>query len=383
MARGLTVLLACSVAVLSGAAGGRAADGAPRWRDVPTSHWARVAVDYVAREHAWMRDYGAASFKPDAPVTRAGLATAVVRAFAPTAVPGGSVTFGDLSAEEPAYRYAAVAVARGWMARARTGFDPTRPTTMAGVHEALVRALGLGPAARALDRLSSVDGYAFAHPSRFGVLNLGMALGLRTNHRDDALDVMPGTPLSRAELAWSLYRAKTLSASRLATAKTFASIRLPAMASRVRAVVEFGLRWVGQPYVWGGQTPYAASVDACCGPQAHAGFDCSGFVWWLFRARAAGYDATAYRPYAGWPLRGRTADQLLRGNGARLPWKKVKPGDLLFYDGERDGTVEHVNIALGNGWALDASASRGGVTVISLADTWHPSRFVGAVRIAR
>ena len=164
MARGLTVLLACSVAVLSGAAGGRAADGAPRWRDVPTSHWARVAVDYVAREHAWMRDYGAASFKPDAPVTRAGLATAVVRAFAPTAVPDGSVTFGDLSAEE---RRTATRRLRwpgaGWRALEQGSTRRGRPRWPECTRRWCARS-GSVSAARALDRLSSVDGYAFAHP---------------------------------------------------------------------------------------------------------------------------------------------------------------------------------------------------------------------------
>ena len=247
----------------------------------------------------------------------------------------------------------------------------------------LVRALGLAAAARALDRLADADGIPFAHPPRFGALNLGMALGLRTNHREEALDVGPQTRLPRAELAWSLYRAKTVAPGRLASARSFAEIRLPVVSPAVRGVIEFGLRWVGQPYVWGGQTPYAPAMEPCCGGQSFPGFDCSGFVWWLFRAPAAGYDATAYRPYTGWTVRGRTADQLARGGKPRLTWRQARPGDLLFYDGDADGTIEHVNVALGNGWALDASASRGGVTVISLADGWHRAHFTWALHVVR
>jgi cell wall-associated NlpC family hydrolase len=383
MSRFLALLAACAAIAITGAGTAPASGAGGRWTDVPTSHWARTAVDYVAREHDWMRDYGSTTFKPRAPVTRADVATAVVRAFAPTAVPNGSIAFADLAADEPAYRYAAVAVARGWMARTPTGFDPTRAVTTTGLHDVLVRALGLSASARAVDRLATLDGYVFAHPARFGALNLGMALGLRTNHRDDALDVGPQTRLPRAELAWSLYRAKTLSPGRLATARSYTGIRLPAVSPAARDVIDFGLRWVGQPYVWGGQTAYAPGAAPCCGSQPLPGFDCSGFVWWLFRTRAAGYDPTAYRPYAGWAVRGRTADQIARGGKPRLTWRRARPGDLLFYDANTDGTIDHVNVALGNGWALDASASRGGVTVISLADGWHRAHFAWALRIAR
>src|SRR5829696_4081786 len=382
MSRFAALLAACAVIATSGASAAPAS-AAGRWTDVPSSHWARVAIDYVARDHDWMRDYGSTTFKPRGPVTRAGLATAVVRAFAPNAVPDGSIAFADLAAGEPAYDYAAIAVARGWMVRTPAGFDPKRAVTTTGLHEVLVRALGLSASARALDRLASTDGYAFSHPARFGALNVGMALGLRTNHRDDSLDVGPQTRLWRSELAWSLYRAKTLSPGRLATARSYTAIRLPAVSPHAREVIDFGLRWVGQPYVWGGQTAYAPGTEPCCGRQPAPGFDCSGFVWWLFRAAAAGYDATAYRPYAGWSIRGRTADQIARSSKPRLTWRQARPGDLLFYGANRDGTIDHVHVALGNAWALDASASRGGVTVISLADGWHRAHFAWALRIAR
>src|SRR5215213_8760656 len=162
MGRLVTVLVACAVAVSGGSSAATAGTAAQGWTDVPASHWARTAIDYAARRHAWMRDYGRTSFRPNAPVTRAGLATAVVRAFAPDAVLSKPIGFADLPSDDPAYPYAAVAVARGWMSKTPGGFGPARLVTTTAVHEVIVRALGVGPAARALDRLSTTDGYVFS-----------------------------------------------------------------------------------------------------------------------------------------------------------------------------------------------------------------------------
>ena len=46
-------------------------------------------------------------------------------------------------------------------------------------------------------------------PPNFGALVLGMRLGLRYNSSDESQDVGPTTPLSRAQVAYSLYRAAT------------------------------------------------------------------------------------------------------------------------------------------------------------------------------
>src|SRR5215218_9423656 len=117
MGRLLTVVVCCAVAIPGGAQAATARGEIKSWSDVPASHWARRAVDYVARERDWMRDYGSSSFRPNAPVTRAGLAAAVVRAFAPRTPPEARITFADLPSDDSAYPYASVAVARGWMSK--------------------------------------------------------------------------------------------------------------------------------------------------------------------------------------------------------------------------------------------------------------------------
>ena len=42
----------------------------------------------------------------------------------------------------------------------------------------------------------------------------------------------------------------------------------------------FACKYIGYPYVWGGEYP---TKDSPYGTQAHGGFDCSGFVWWVLK----------------------------------------------------------------------------------------------------
>ena len=57
----------------------------------------------------------------------------------------------------------------------------------------------------------------------------------------------------------------------------------------------------------------------------------------------------------------------------RLPYADLLPGDLMFYDGDEDGVVDHVDVYVGNGWSLDSSSSVGGVTLM-----WVETRLVPA-----
>ena len=43
------------------------------------------------------------------------------------------------------------------------------------------------------------------------------------------------------------------------------------------------VRFVGFPYVWGGTSEKA---EAPFGVQAHGGFDCSGFIWRVYKLQA-------------------------------------------------------------------------------------------------
>jgi len=362
--------------------GGQRAPSA-RWADVSTSSWARQAIDYVAEDRSWMRDFGSNGFRPDRLESRRLFARALVKAFASGAVPKRNPAFTDLASDDPFYRFAAVAVERGWMTAPSGAFSPKGPVTTRQVHRGLVLALGLRAEASGLDRLHMADGTALRVPAGFGTLTLGMVLGLRYDHNDETLDVGPSTPLPRAEVAYSLWRthqAATVSTWKLAALSPYVDIELPNLRAKVRRVVEFGSRYVGYPYVWSGEWASATTAPYCCGTQPVGGFDCSGIVWWTMKAAEDGYDNASIRGYDGWSLRQRSSAEMAKA-GESLHYAKARPGDLLFFDGNDDRTVDHVSVFIGRGWALDSSNSYGGVSIIRVGEGWYREHFTHARRI--
>lgn len=360
------------------------ATGSVYWADVERSHWARTAIDYVGAANDWMRDFPAASdgdyaFRPDSLESRELLARALGRAFAPTTPADTSLSIDDVAPNDRFFRWASIAVANGWMQLDGTAFRPDDAVTMREVHEALVLALGLGDLAVGADALHLRNGTPVATPPGFGTLLLGMRLGLRYNHGDESLDVGPDDPLSRAEVAWSLYRAKTAPSWVHDSLAGYATISLPNVSDRMRQVIEFGVRYVGYPYLWGGDWADATPSGYCCGWQPRAGFDCSGLTWWILKKQAVGWDNTPPRDYVGWDLPQRSSAQMATVGNIRF--EDIRPGDLLLYDGDGDGTVDHVDTYIGNGWALDSGSSNGGVTITKVSGTWYEDHFVHARRL--
>jgi cell wall-associated NlpC family hydrolase len=362
-----------------------AAGASVRWSDVARDEWARTAIDFVGATNDWMRDYRAApdgtyAFKPTRLESRRLFARSVVSAFAPDAQPDPSLTFTDVAATDRFYRWANVAVSNGWMAAPDGAFRPTDPVTVRDVHRALVLALGLGDLADGVDHLHLRDGTPVPTPPGLGTLLIGMRIGLRYNHSDESLDVGPDDPLPRDEVAWSLYRAATEPTWLASSLAAYADITLPNLSPRVLDVVAFGLDYVGYPYVWGGEWPDASPSGYCCGTQPRGGFDCSGLTWWLLKKQATGWDPTPPRPYAGWDLPQRTSAQM--ATVGDVTWTDIRPGDTLFYDGDGDGVVDHVDTYIGNGWALDSGSSNAGVTITRVANSWYEDHFVHARHVA-
>lgn len=354
------------------------------WSDLDGSDaWAKRAIDHVGKANDWMRDFaampdGSVPFKPDMVQTRKYLARAVVKAFAPAATVDPAVTFTDLDATQSFYRWANIAVQRGWMNRSADGrFEPDRAVTTGVVHSVLIDVLGLKPIARQLDGLQTRDGVRFPTPPRFGALMLGMRLGLRYNNSNESMDVGPRTPLTRAQVAFSLYRAATLSDGDVAwVGGQYDGIELPKMGPSRQAIVRWGVRYVGFPYVWGGEW----GLDDAAAGQPVPGFDCSGLAWWVLRANdGAVWKVHPPRPYAGWALPQRSSADMSRYG--KVTYDRLQPGDLMFYDGDGNGRVDHVDIYIGNGYALDSSNTPGGVTIMWVGDGWYRDHFVHGRRI--
>jgi cell wall-associated NlpC family hydrolase len=65
----------------------------------------------------------------------------------------------------------------------------------------------------------------------------------------------------------------------------------------------------------------------------------------------------------------------------RLSYAQLVPGDLMFYDGDGNGVVDHVDVYVGNGWSLDSSSSVGGVTLMWVQTGWYRQHFVHGRRV--
>jgi cell wall-associated NlpC family hydrolase len=216
-----------------------------------------------------------------------------------------------------------------------------------------------------------------------GTETVARLLGLRINHplASESLERRPSEPASRAEAAFSLARVLALDPSRLATIVGIPqSFFLPSLTEWQRLVLARALRLVGYPYVFAGTSERRvqrlwSSVGQVDAP---GGFDCSGFVWRVYKLE----------PFDGAPqladvLKGRTTYAMSgeEPRSARIPLAAVEPGDVLFF-GSR-GTkstpaqVGHMGIALGNGWFVHSSDN--GVTLQPL-EGWYATSFAWARR---
>jgi cell wall-associated NlpC family hydrolase len=156
------------------------------------------------------------------------------------------------------------------------------------------------------------------------------------------------------------------------------------MSPTKRAVVEFAMAYAGYPYIYAAEWHAPTPKGYCCGEQTQGGFDCSGYSWWVLRRAADGYDNSSVRPYGGWSLPERSSREMAKASRKRLKFKKVRPTDLMFFDGDGGRKwqgVDHVGMALGKGWMIDASSGRGGVGITFARSGWYRENFVWGRRI--
>jgi peptidoglycan DL-endopeptidase CwlO len=111
-------------------------------------------------------------------------------------------------------------------------------------------------------------------------------------------------------------------------------------------VVGIAMQYLGTPYVWGGASP--------------SGFDCSGFVMYVFAQVGVSLPHSSYAQY---------------GYGSPVSRGDLQPGDLVFFDG-----LGHVGIYVGGGSFIHAPHT-GDVVKISSMTGWYASTFVGGRRL--
>jgi peptidoglycan DL-endopeptidase CwlO len=117
--------------------------------------------------------------------------------------------------------------------------------------------------------------------------------------------------------------------------------------SRYGGVVGIAMQYLGVPYVWGGASP--------------GGFDCSGFVMYVFAQVGVSLPHHAASIF---------------NYGTPVSQDQLEPGDLVFFDG-----LGHMGIYIGGGQFVHAPHTGDVVKISSLGDSWYAATYVGARRL--
>jgi cell wall-associated NlpC family hydrolase len=254
--------------------------------------------------------------------------------------------------------------------------NPTATVTMAGLDGRLVNALELSATAGLFQQAAKTAG--LAPPARFGTEAVARLLGLRMNHpaAQDSLELLPGETATRAEAAYSGAQILRFSGwETQAVTDAAPTFTLPILTSWQQRILKTAVRFIGYPYVWGGESERKESPF---GVQAHGGFDCSGFVWRVYKLQQYPDEGTLAST-----LRGRTT-YVMSGEvprSKRIPFAKLAPADVLFFGAQgpksKPTQVDHMGIYLGNGWFIHSSGY--GVAIAQLSG-WYRTKFAWARR---
>ena len=118
--------------------------------------------------------------------------------------------------------------------------------------------------------------------------------------------------------------------------------------SRHGGVVGIAMQYLGIPYLWGGASP-------------STGFDCSGFVMYVYAQVGVSLPHHAASQY---------------GLGTPVSRDQLQPGDLVFFNG-----LGHNGIYIGGGQFIHSPHTGDVVKISSLSDSWYARTWVGGRRI--
>lgn len=126
-------------------------------------------------------------------------------------------------------------------------------------------------------------------------------------------------------------------------------------ASTGEQIVAFAKQYLGYKYVWSAESP-------------SVGFDCSGFVSYVFESFGYEVNRTAASMYS---------------NGTAVSKSELQPGDAVFFCSNSSSSINHVGLYIGDGYFIHSSSSAGKVVISELDDGGYYERnYVGARRIA-
>ncbi|RRV29688.1 peptidoglycan endopeptidase [Pseudomonas sp. o96-267] len=122
------------------------------------------------------------------------------------------------------------------------------------------------------------------------------------------------------------------------------------------SLLDLGRSLIGTRYRYGGTS-------------VQSGFDCSGFVGYLFREEV------------GLELP-RSTRELINLDAPKVARADLEPGDLILFNDRGRGRVSHAGIYLGDDQFIHSSSSRsGGVRIDSLDDSYWNRSYLQAKRV--
>jgi len=121
-----------------------------------------------------------------------------------------------------------------------------------------------------------------------------------------------------------------------------------------KQLLEDAKYYKGGKYVWGGTTPQ--------------GFDCSGYVQYLYKKHNVNLPRTAWAQSK---------------KGLSVNKQNLQKGDLLFFltDKKRGIPVTHVGIYLGDGKFIHAASKKKGIIISPINTGYYAGKFVSAKRV--
>lgn len=121
----------------------------------------------------------------------------------------------------------------------------------------------------------------------------------------------------------------------------------------VNEAIAIARRYIGYPYVWGGNGPDA--------------YDCSGFTKMLYAKMGKTIPRTSYDQYS---------------NCQKVSKSNLKAGDLVFFSTSTpiSKTVSHVGFYIGNGYMIHAANTRQGIILDNINSNYYSQRYIGGGR---
>ena len=344
--------------------------------------WAAPQIATVVA-HGLMDAKSVSKFKPNAAVTRqtlANLTFGLQQQLAPPPPPGSGSGSTDTTSTGTT---GTGTTTTGGTTTAPTVSNPGAHVTMAQLDRGLVQGLGLGTAAKEFAQGARAAGVAV--PGRFGFEVVARLLGLRINHpaAQDFLELRPQDPATRAEAAYSA--AQILEFGQLENSWQIAQVQsladsfaLPQPNDWQRSILAVAFSKIGMPYVWGGTSD---GTETNFGVTARGGYDCSGFVWRIYKLQSYPNEGSLAST-----LQGRTTYTMSVEvpRSKRISFKKLQPADVIFFGSRgsksKGSQVFHTGIYVGNGWFIHSSDE--GVALAQLTG-WYKQKFAWGRRPLR